>query len=409
MAGNSDDPAWILLLMIGIFGCAAWGIWFFFRPELLEAMRYVRLVEMAPLVPVDANVSACFTWLRQVPREGTLPTDATIYAAAKCFGVAQLRGLTIEEAMKYYTLTPTSLGVVSREILAYWRWVVIACCGGLVYAALFMSKRDSFKTKHTLESFIQTQAKMWPVIAPITGFNPSKHSARIPGAAVPEQLPLFAEALSPEEWLSFQQIPVNGNIPDRERTRQAFAQQLGPRWRGYKELPFYMQALLAAFALKGVQKRDESDDFLGRISRCWTAEKGFVPTPEIAAEVKKILADPAIGGPLMERASKHAYRTTALLGVLKWARFMGGVLAAAQFLWLRGTDRNLWYALNNQGRRSFHMEGAGAMAHFMAEDTAGKALPIPRLETAIVALNQYLAATQPEIPPFGGKNKSRAG
>jgi hypothetical protein len=78
---------------------------------------------------------------------------------------------------------------------------------------------------------------------------------------------------------------------------------------------------------------------------------------------------------------------------------MGGVLASAQFLWLRGVDRELWYACNNLGRRTFHSEGAGALAHFMAEDAAGKALPIPRLETALIALNQYLAANQPQIPP----------
>lgn len=409
MAGQSDDPVWILLILICILGGAGWAVWYFFRPELLEAMRYLRLAEMLPLVPFDPQIGACFTWLRQVPPEGTMPTDATIYAAAKCFGVSNLRGLSLAEAMKYYTLSPTSLGEVSHHVLGYLRWAVLAACGWFVYRAMFISKREAFRTKHTLESFIKVQAKIWPIIAPIVNFNPSKHSARIPGSAIPDKLPLFAEALSPEEWLSFHQIPVEGGIPDRERTRQAFLQQLGPRWRGAQELPFYMQALFVAFALKGVQKRDESDEFLGRLSLCWTAEGGFKPTPQIVAEVQKMLKDPAIGGAAMERASKNAYRTTALLGLLKWARFMGGVLAAAQFLWLRGVDRNLWYALNNQGRRSFHMEGAGAMAHFMAEDVAGKALPIPRLETAIVALNQYLAANQPEIPPHGGaKGRARA-
>ena len=45
----------------------------------------------------------------------------------------------------------------------------------------------------------------------------------------------------------------------------------------------------------------------------------------------------------------------------------------------------------------------------MAEDAAGKALPIPRLETAIIALNQYLAANQPTIPPHADDaGKARA-
>jgi intracellular multiplication protein IcmP len=88
---------------------------------------------------------------------------------------------------------------------------------------------------------------------------------------------------------------------------------------------------------------------------------------------------------------------------------MGGVLAAAQFLWLRGVDRDLWYSLNNLGRRSFHSEGAGALAHYMAEDIAGKAVPGARLETAIGALNQYLAANQPKIPPREESGQVKAG
>ena len=66
---------------------------------------------------------------------------------------------------------------------------------------------------------------------------------------------------------------------------------------------------------------------------------------------------------------------------------------------MRGADRALWYPLNNLGRRAFHSEGAGAMAHFMAEEAAQKPLPMPRLDTAIVTINQYLAQTAAKIPP----------
>ena len=94
-----------------------------------------------------------------------------------------------------------------------------------------------------------------------------------------------------------------------------------------------------------------------------------------------------------------------MLGVLRWARAQGGVLAPAQFLWLRAEDRALWYPLNNLGRRAFHSEGAGAMAHFMAEEAAKKPLPIPRVDTAIVTLNTYLHDPEKRpipIPPREG-------
>jgi intracellular multiplication protein IcmP len=127
--------------------------------------------------------------------------------------------------------------------------------------------------------------------------------------------------------------------------------------------------------------------------------------------VKKLVNDPEVGGKALNIADQHAYRTTALLGVLKWARWMGGVLAPAHFLWLRGVDRNLWYPMNNLGRRSFHVEGAGAMAHFMAEQSAKKPLPMPRLDTAIVTLNQYFNPPDrpaPTVPQHEANKKSRA-
>lgn len=418
MAGSSnDDPAWILLIVLGIFFGIGWAIWHFFEPQFLEGLRYVRLVEMAPLVLVDwlpwtssdRQYAACFSWLMdaEVGVEN-LPTAQAYSAALGCFGAEDLSQLPASEAMKYYAITTDSLGVIGRIVGGYLRWfLVIAALIG-AYMAIFVSKRNGFKTRHTLESFIKLQAKIWPVIAPIANFNPSKASARIPGTRIPDKIPPFAEAFAPEEWLSFHRISVENGIPDRESVRRALLKQLGPRWTGYDALPVYMQALAAAFALKGVQRRDESDDFLGKLSLCWSVEKGFAPSAEIMGQIRKILKDPDVGGKALEIAAKHAYRTTALLGTLKWARYMGGVLAAAQFLWLRAVDRELWYALNNLGRRSFHMEGAGAMAHYMAEEGAQKALPTPRLDTAIVTLNIYMGGDNPiQVPPREEPKTSR--
>ncbi len=96
-----------------------------------------------------------------------------------------------------------------------------------------------------------------------------------------------------------------------------------------------------------------------------------------------------------------------MVGALRYARFQGGVLAPAQFLWLRAVDRALWYPLNNLGRRSFHTEGAGAMAHFMAEQNAKKPLVVPRIDTAIITLNQYLA--RPDALPIPDREGAASG
>jgi intracellular multiplication protein IcmP len=166
-----------------------------------------------------------------------------------------------------------------------------------------------------------------------------------------------------------------------------------------------MQGLLAAFAAKGAQKREESDELLGRLALAWSPDGGFRMDSKLAADVAKILRDPDMGGRIKAISDQYAWRTTAMLGVLRWARANGGVLAPAQFVWVRAQDRALWYPLNNLGRRSFHSEGAGAMAHFMAEEAAKKPLPIPRVDTAIVTLNTYLHDPDKKtipIPPREG-------
>jgi len=401
MAGNSsDDPTWLLFFLIAIFVGVCWVVWLFFGPQLMEMIRYIRLVELAIVSPIDSHAAACLPWLWHVPNREVMPSQVVYDATMRCFGGSEIRSLPLATKMNYYHLTPDSLGFISRLAGDYLRWVLLAVCGYYSYYALFVSKRNAFKIRHNLESFIKVQSEMWPVIAPIKNFNPSKHSARILGQEVPDRIPLFAEPFAPEEWLSFYRVPVVNGVPDRECVRRAFCLQLGPRWTGFDALPPYIQGLVAAYALKGVQKREESDNFLGRLSTYWSAEGGFKPSAEMMAEIKSILKDPAVGGKALAVADRHAYRTTALLGLLKWARFMGGVLAAAQFLWLRGVDRELWYSLNNQGRRSFHTEGAGAIAHFMAEEHAGKALPIPRMDTAIVTLNIYMGGDTPvQVPP----------
>jgi intracellular multiplication protein IcmP len=77
---------------------------------------------------------------------------------------------------------------------------------------------------------------------------------------------------------------------------------------------------------------------------------------------------------------------------------------------MRAHERGLWYPLNNLGRRSYHTEGAGTMAHYMAEKAAGKALPVPRLETAVLTMVQYWSRETgaPTVPPRD-EPKAKAG
>jgi intracellular multiplication protein IcmP len=402
---NEPDAIWTMLFIVAVvaLGCAIF--WHVFRIPMLEGLRWVRLGELWTVGLFTHHEDKCIQWLMHAKTSGPDTSPAMIGLTYDCFGSSFMAGLPSADKADFYALTGVSMGLIEQEATAYIRWPIAIGFIGVGIYVVFFSPRAKFRTKHNLESFIKFQAKMWPVISPIVGFNPIKSSARVPGDMIPDKLPLFAEALSPEEWISFHRIPVTNGVVDREAARRALLLQLGPRWNGIDDQAPYLRALFAAYALKGGQKREESDEFLGQISLCWTATGGFVLSPPVAAEIKKIFADPKLMDKAVEVAKEHAYRSTAMLGVLRWARSMGGVLAPAQFLWLRGVDRNLWYALNNLGRRSFHSEGMGAMAHFMAEQAAKKPLPIPRVDTAIITLNQFLSDPEKRsipIPPREG-------
>ena len=408
-AKGDDAPLFTILsaLFLTMLVCAF--LWFVFRHPILEGLRYLRLLEAYVILPFSSDdMDACRHWLHVARIDDKEPTKEIAKATIGCFGTRFLAELPTDlERFDYFGITGYSMTVVEQKIAAYYRWPWIICYSILAVYIAFFSKYSKFKVRHSLESFIKVQAKMWPIISPIVNFNPVKHSARIPGSKMPDKLPMFTEAMSPEEWVSWNRIPVVNDVPDRELVRRAFVSQLGSRWNGIDSMPIHYQALFAAFAMRGVQKRDESEALLGKLALCWSEKAGFVISPELRTEVRKLVRNPEIGGQALEIADKYAYSTTALLGVLKWARAMGGVLAPATFVWLRAEDRALWYPLNNLGRRSFHTEGAGALAHFMAEENAKKPLPIPRVDTAIITLNSYFAAATRVVPAREG-DKPRA-
>lgn len=398
---NEPDQAFSLIIVCGVIFFALWLIWHFFKQPFLETLRWVRFSELWLInLFTSHRYDACLEWLMHAHFKDPAPSPDMIGWTNTCFGVDYLKSLPGDDIPAFYTLSADGLAMIGRGVATYIHWPLAAVFAGFGIHIIFFSPRNKFRTRHDLESFIKVQAKMWPVISPIVNFNPIKSSARAPGDPVPSKLPLFAEALSPEEWIAFHRIKVVNNIPDRDTARRAFLLQLGPRWNGsYEGQPAYIRALCAAFALKGVQRREESDDMLGEISQCWSAGGGLNLSLPLAGKIDQLLKDDKVGGQALPFANNHAYRTTAMLEMLRWARSRGGVLAPAQFLWLRGVDRTLWYALNNQGRRSFHTEGAAAMAHYMAEQNAKKPLPIPRIDTALVTLNQYMAEKGLPIPP----------
>ncbi len=280
----------------------------------------------------------------------------------------------------------------------------------LAFWSMFYGPYTQFRTKFSLNTLIKRQAKTFPYITPFIEFDPGTQPSRPPGAPVPAELPLFSEALGPEEFVAYHSLHGKDGDLNGDVTYKAFVRQLGKPWRGPLKLKTHEQLLLAAFCLKAARKRKESDVMLGDIAKCWSHKKGLVVDKKLLKQARNIIRDRDLCGKTFSKCNQHAFVTTAMIRALQTAREEGGVLSSSQFVWLRGFDRSLWYALNNLGRQAFHMEAVGSMAHYKVEKRIGRPIPRPKVEEAVKVLRDYMKSDRarpvPNLDYSGSKRRS---
>lgn len=395
MSGNKDnaydEELMMLVLIIVVLGIIGWVLWLAFTPQITEMFRHWRLWEMAivsKFVPEGYGV--------QYP---DVRNPVTLAGLQEFFQKAPVEEITGKHLAIAADLSQQALRIPIAVIL-----------GALAVLIALWGPHSRFKTKHTLETLIKKQVKAFPYIAPFLDFDPSKMPPRSPGDAVPEDLPLFAEALSPEEWIAYNRLPMPDGKIDPEATSAALAKQLQSRWRGWQHCPPYIQILLACFCLRGIRSREESDAMLGRLAQCWNHKGGFslLKDPKLLGDARGVLRGKK-AEPLHKLMRQHAFLATAMVRALDHARSEGGVLSPGQFIWLRGHDRELWYPLNNLGRQAYHPEALGAMAHYKLEKLTQRPVPSPKMDSAVAALKGYFESGNARpIPPLAYKKKSEA-
>ena len=275
-----------------------------------------------------------------------------------------------------------------------------AACIMLVLAAICMVRAapSRFKRAFDMDALIAEQAKSFPTTAAFV-----RRRLRL---VEPEKAPRPADyAQTPEEWIALHATRKEGFVEgDAQR---ALAAQLGPRWRGPEQAAPHARALYAAFALHLAGQRQAAQKLLGELSEA-LADPGketdagpAVPLVLPHAMVGKVDAtlgslDSEVRLPADRVAAAHAYTHPALMTLLNEARLAAGVLAPAQFAWLKLVDRPLWYALHSLGfetegfARYLHpnarIEAAGARDHWAAERIAKRPLPSPSVERALEAV-----------------------
>ncbi|PIZ04169.1 MAG: phosphoesterase [Gammaproteobacteria bacterium CG_4_10_14_0_8_um_filter_38_16] len=255
--------------------------------------------------------------------------------------------------------------------------VIFLVLAGLCYA----QGASQFHHSYTMKTLRVVGQEVWPQITPIISMDLVKQDID-KGPWAMAKLPLYfcrENDLLSVKTVAGKKVWVLKHKP----TFRLFALQLGPLWKGIDALPIHIKALSLVFLARATGRRPVANAILSQIAVSAASGKlDFTGVSEKLAEYKnhKILK-------WLEK--RHAFMTTLMASMLEIAR-TDGVLASAEFLWLKPVDRRLWFTLNSVGRQTAFVEVAGIYAHWKAEKKVGRALKTPMIKSAVDALEESL-------------------
>ena len=277
--------------------------------------------------------------------------------------------------------------------------VLMTCLAAL---CMWRAAPSRFKRAFDIDGLIQEQARSFPANAAFA----DRHLKLVP---LSDTIRPADYALTPDEWISRHARARDGSF-DEALAAQSLALQLGLPWRGIEHAAPHVRGLFAAFALHLSERRSEAQRLLGRLSIALPVSSADTPegpeTPlrlpdDAITQADVILRDFDVLSPAVAITARHGYTHTALMALLNDARLRAGVLAPAQFVWLRLVDRDLWYALHSLGfeTEGFGMyqhpnpriEAVGARDHWASERIARRALGKPEIARALDAVRKVAA------------------
>ncbi|WP_186370930.1 conjugal transfer protein TrbA [Yersinia bercovieri] len=188
-------------------------------------------------------------------------------------------------------------------------------------------------------------------------------------------------AKSPDEFAIQHQLVIGERL-DRTRAQTVFEQQLGTSLKDFSSFNAHERALVAVFGLqvffndrKGAQKLLDGLNRSCLIkSRRDKGQKGY-PVLRLANDAFNKVAN----SPVAVRWLRHYSSTRTALSALHDRDLR---LPGANFRWLKGLDRTLWYVLTSSGRPKVFIEGAGVIA-------------VAKWETLIAEISEKLRVTIP--------------
>jgi intracellular multiplication protein IcmP len=366
--GDDKNSMQILWIITGVF-LVAGGIWFGFSEQLKVLFIAIKKYELY----------LAYYALKYLPFDALFNDVEVSLILAKS---ATKSNLSLDSANLLATKSGQYLSPLYILILLYF-----------VNKGYFKNVKMRYKKRYSMKTLVAQEKQIWPQIKAVSGidlvaedldtgpwamgFSPVQFCKANNLITIEVEKPSAAHALKG---------PKFNMILDKDRATKVFSLQLGNLWRGVKHLPPHRRAVFAVLAARGCRDSDASKDLSFKINSSIKEGKiGEVDFSGVDELLNKHANDPRI----KKICTAHAYEYCVFIALFLFAR-EDGVLASADFLWVKPIDRPFWFVLNNVGRKTAVSEAAGSYAHFLAEKSLRRPLSVPFVEEAVKALQLAL-------------------
>lgn len=312
---------------------------------------------------------------------------------------------TLNYSATYFAANKDKLDIVNNflgYLLSPYVIIILLWCSYKIYA------KKIFKDKYSVNSLAIAQSKRWAQIKPIVYDHPEREPDLNKGKwAMGLRAEVFVQK---HELLNHYENEI-GDLRfslNEEKSYKVFLSQMGRKWTSVDDLSIEERQIYALFITKACRKTEDAQKLIDLLANAYTSQKFF------------FLFDKIIKRRLMKKANKQVeisikkysdkenvkkcinsyfYVKTVLSALLEEAR-KDGVLAPADFLWLKYQNRSLWYMLNNIGRKSSWVECSGPWSHYLMEKLLERKVANPTIDNAVKALDEYLEYCSDEYDPL---------
>ncbi|MDQ2994954.1 MAG: type IVB secretion system coupling complex protein DotM/IcmP [Pseudomonadota bacterium] len=361
---NSLDFLWGIVLLIA----AVLAGWYFFRYYIGSAVFAIRYYELV-FINYSLIMYSNFAQMVHLP----IPDTSNLLQALR---------IIIEGASP--DMGFAGIATVSNIIGWYLAFPIALVLGILGFVVMQTGTASKFKRNfsHRTMALAKQEQKLWKMIAPIQkldlvkeDINKGPWAMSTPPMAFAKQYDLLVEDRSVR--------PITVSIRKGSASR-IFAMQLGPYFTGVENMPMHYQALFAMFAARGNRDSVTARKLFDQLSISYADGKIDY------SGVKELLKKHINTKPVQFVIRRHAYMMTVMGSMIELSR-ADGVMACSEFLWLKPTDRRLWYMLSSIGRQTPFVEVSGAFAHWKVEKQINRPLRVPMVKQAVTALEVAVA------------------